>query len=69
MWLTPEPNYNYYGLFRNPGPSGYWQKPPYSYIALITMAISSKPEKKMTLNQVSALYYTLGKIFLGEGAF
>ena len=34
------------------GPSAFWQKPPYSYIALITMAISSKPDKKMTLNQV-----------------
>ena len=42
-----------YGLLRHPGgPSAYWQKPPYSYIALITMAISSKPDKKMTLNQI-----------------
>ena len=42
-----------YGLLRHPGgPSSYWQKPPYSYIALITMAISSKPDKKMTLNQI-----------------
>ena len=29
-----------------------WQKPPYSYIALIVMAISSKEDHKMTLNQI-----------------
>ncbi len=32
--------------------ASYWQKPPYSYIALITMAISSRPDRKMTLSQV-----------------
>ena len=39
-----------------PRPSGFfsepWQKPPYSYIALIAMAISSSPEGKMTLSQI-----------------
>lgn len=49
LYSTP---YYYDNLFRYPGPSAYWQKPPYSYIALITMAISSRPDKKMTLNQV-----------------
>ena len=49
-----------YGLFRYPGTSA-WQKPPYSYIALITMAISSKPDRKMTLNQVNSSYRHLGK--------
>ena len=34
-------------LFQEP-----WQKPPYSYIALITMAISSSPDGKMTLSQI-----------------
>ena len=29
-----------------------WQKPPYSYIALIVMAISSKEDRKMTLSQI-----------------
>ena len=29
-----------------------WQKPPYSYIALIAMAISASPERKMTLSQI-----------------
>ena len=29
-----------------------WQKPPYSYIALIAMAISTSPERKMTLSQI-----------------
>ena len=29
-----------------------WQKPPYSYIALIVMAISSKDDHKMTLSQI-----------------
>ena len=29
-----------------------WQKPPYSYIALIVMAISSKVDRKMTLSQI-----------------
>ena len=50
LWI-PQPS-NYYGIFGHHGPSAYWQKPPYSYIALITMAISSRPDKKMTLNQV-----------------
>ena len=34
-----------------------WQKPPYSYIALITMAISSTADRKMTLNQVTNKTY------------
>eukprot|EP00095_Tigriopus_kingsejongensis_P006705 snap_masked-scaffold25_size650667-processed-gene-3.16 protein:Tk06705 transcript:snap_masked-scaffold25_size650667-processed-gene-3.16-mRNA-1 annotation:"fox forkhead" len=37
------------------GPDFYrdsWQKPPYSYIALIAMAISSNPHRKMTLNEI-----------------
>ena len=29
-----------------------WQKPPYSYIALIVMAISSKDDQRMTLSQI-----------------
>lgn len=29
-----------------------WQKPPYSYIALIVMAISSRADRKMTLSQI-----------------
>eukprot|EP00094_Tigriopus_californicus_P003305 TCALIF_03179-PA protein Name:"Similar to Foxl1 Forkhead box protein L1 (Mus musculus)" AED:0.05 eAED:0.05 QI:0/1/0/1/1/0/2/0/189 len=29
-----------------------WQKPPYSYIALIAMSISSSPSRKMTLNEI-----------------
>ena len=29
-----------------------WQKPPYSYIALIVMAISSKEDRRMTLSQI-----------------
>lgn len=29
-----------------------WQKPPYSYIALIAMSISSSPNRKMTLNEI-----------------
>ena len=41
------------------GPTAYWQKPPYSYIALITMAISSRADRKMTLNQVN--YFTVIK--------
>ena len=50
LWMPQSPNY--YGIFGHHGPSAYWQKPPYSYIALITMAISSRHDKKMTLNQV-----------------
>ena len=54
LWMPQSPNY--YGIFGNHGPSAYWQKPPYSYIALITMAISSRHDKKMTLNQVIILF-------------
>ena len=53
LWYPAPQTPNYYGIFGHHGPSAYWQKPPYSYIALITMAISSRQDKKMTLNQVS----------------
>ena len=32
--------------------SGWGQKPPYSYIALITMAIQSSPCRRMTLAEI-----------------
>ena len=54
LWIPPPQAPNFYGIFGHHGPSAYWQKPPYSYIALITMAISSRQDKKMTLNQVRA---------------
>ena len=45
------------GILRNPRLKNMfvtepWQKPPYSYIALIAMAISDSPERKMTLSQI-----------------
>ena len=56
--LLPPPHPLSSALMGSPSPSSEmfqepWQKPPYSYIALITMAISSNPEKRMTLSQVS----------------
>ena len=33
-------------------PSEFTQKPPYSYIALITMAIQSTPSRRMTLSEI-----------------
>ncbi len=47
------------------GPSAFWQKPPYSYIALIAMAIASNSERKLTLGGIYK-FITEREIFYRE---
>ena len=47
-WMsTPLSPFPFFGFYNEP-----WQKPPYSYIALIAMAITSSPHRRMTLSQI-----------------
>ena len=39
-------------VYHHVDPSEFTQKPPYSYIALITMAIQSTPSRRMTLSEI-----------------
>ncbi|XP_035207652.1 forkhead box protein F1-like [Stegodyphus dumicola] len=42
------------------------EKPPYSYIALIVMAIQSSPSKRMTLNEIYQYLQSRFQFFRGE---